>query len=199
MNPSHSSTYDKHSLANLGAYERNQLDPFYFQRAAQAAVRDASRQYADPDFRPLNFTQAAMKFEGDECTIRDAKRQELRQVRGGQMPANFWAPASTIRGFGLDPNGQTCDAPTRRRRWYNDAGGFVQPMPTLDATPGYRRVIKWQEYEQDKTHTSLGIQKQPILFGHPAYGYLRTPIDYRALTREEQLDPFAHTRFENLY
>lgn len=202
MNPSHSvhpAPYDEHDLANLTAYERVQLDPFYFQRAAQATIRDTSKQYANREFRPINFTEAATQYEGCTRTIREPKRQELRQVRNGQMPANFWAPTATIRKFGLDPAEQVHNAPTRRKRWKNEPGGFVLPQTEPEAIPGYKRVVQWQDYEQDRVRASLGIKKQPIAFGHPAHGYTRVPIQYRPLTQEEHRDPFAHTRFENRY
>jgi hypothetical protein len=199
MNPPSPAGYDEHSLANLTAYERVQLDPFYFQRSAQATIRKISKQYANPDFRPMNFTEATIQFEGPDRTIRTPKKQELRQVRNGQMPANFWAPPSTIRKFGLDPAEQIHNAPTRRRRWRNEPTGFVLPPMELEAIPGHKRVLKWQDYEQDRVKASLMLKKQPIAFGHPAHGYTRVPIEYRKLTPEEQRDPFAHTRFENQY
>lgn len=180
-------------------YEQGQLDPFYFQRAAQATVREQARLYANPEYRPKNFTEAAMRFEGDARTIREPQRQQLRQVRGGQMPANFWAPESTIRSFGLDPAAQVTNAHKRRSRWHNAPSTFVPPRPEPKAVPGYKRVVKWQDYEQDRVHASLGIQKQPLYFGQPAYGYVRAPVEYRPLTAREALDSSAYTRFEDWF
>jgi hypothetical protein len=183
----------------LTPHERVQLDPLYFQRAAQASVHEQARLYANPEYRPKNFTEATMHFEGDARTIRAPRGQQLRHVRGGKMPANFWAPASTMRRFGLNPADQVSIAPKRRSRWHNAPSTFVLPQPEPKAIPGYKRVVKWQDYRQDRVHAALSIQKQPLYYGQPAYGYTQVPVEYRPLTARESLDPFAHTRFEDRF
>jgi len=195
----HSQSQDDASMAHLTAYERSQLNPLYFQQAAQATIQKRMEEYRRPNHRPMSFGEITALREGPARTIRDPQKQTLRKVRNGRMPANFWAPPSTIRGFGLDPDEQVHIAPTRRKRWRNEPNGFV--VPKLETTPrdGYKRVIMWQDYTQDRVHESMGIKKQPIAYGTPMHGYVQAPIAYRPLTQAEKQNPLSRVLFENQF
>lgn len=182
------------------AFERLQQDPFYLQRAAQATVHDLHQTIAPHGaFQTRSLWEAATVREGEQRTLQAPTRAPLRTIRDGRMPENAYFTPSALREFGLDPANQRVRAPTRRRRWNNAPGTFVMPEPIPEYRPGYKRVIKWQDYEQDKIQAQLGYAKNPVQFGQRMVGYTRAPVEYRKLTEAEMRTrgAHAHTLFED--
>ncbi len=181
----------------MSAFEELQQNPFYLQQAAQASIAQYTPQGGDY-YQPHSFAEVAAEREGAGRTIQPPVRQPLNTVREGRMPSNAYFPPSLLRQFGLDPSAQRYNAPTRRRRWNNAPGTFVVPQPQAEARPGFKRVINWQEYQQDKVHEQMGRTRDRIGFRGPMIGYTQAPVVYRELTTEElAANPWAHTLVED--
>lgn len=184
----------------MSAFDQFQTNPHYFHAQTATHAQYAAQQYSDPAFQPRSFADAVHDHMGEHNTFAEPEHTPLRQVRNGQMPSNMYVSPSLLRKWGLDPAKQVYDAPLRRKRWFNDPNTFITPPKELPAKLGFKRVIRWQEYEQDKVHARLQLQKAPLGFGRTPVGYLRVPMEYRPLTQEEQLYSHnAHAFVEDDY
>ena len=173
----------------MSAFDRLQTDPFYFTNQAHATIQELSSKYDDIHYQPKRFN----------TLVSNTSTQVFRKVRNGRMPSNMYATPSQLKKWNLDPSKQVYDAPTRRKRWFNTNTDFVVPQQSLPAKPGFKRVIKWQEYEQDKVRKRLHMKKNPISFGGPMIGYMKAPMEYRPLTQSEMINHGQHAFYEDNY
>jgi hypothetical protein len=173
----------------MDPYSQLQSNPFHLQQQAHNTIFNQKYNVGQVP----TFGQAVAQFES-----RDVFKQETKKLRiatAQTLPSNATFPTALLHQAGINPQDHKPQL-RRARRWGNSGQIPMQVPGDLEAKPGFKRVLDWNDTTQDSVEKKLGFSQAPVQFHQPSLARAGIQPTYRPLTEEEQKDPSAHLLVE---
>ena len=160
----------------MSAFEQLQQNPHYIRQVGESYIYDyhnSEDMYNIRRPRSSNLVATPSSQEPAAYPQQFQQPQNTLRKMPSTLPSNAYFPPALLRSWGIDPATHKVNAPKRLKRWFNSEFALPPPEP-IPPKRGFKRVILWQDYTQDKVHAEMGIPKPKLGFGIPSYSRTRS-------------------------